>query len=270
MTSIQKVIKYCATAFAVFLTVSIIGGILGAAGLFGGVFGEGGVSEETETYTVSQNTTGLKVDINAADLTITKGESFFVESNLEKLTVEEKDGTLTVAEKSKIGWGQNYNNAVLILHIPGDFVFEKAEITTGAGRLTVDSLSADDLHLELGAGEVKIGELNASRRAEIDGGAGAVTISGGTLYDLDLDMGVGKLDLTAAILGNSELDYGVGEADLTLIGSKDDYRLTFDKGLGRAVVDGQEMSDGSTYGSGENRIDIDGGVGAVDVDFREK
>ena len=35
MTTFQKVIKYLAMAFAIFLTVSIIGGILSMFGLFG-------------------------------------------------------------------------------------------------------------------------------------------------------------------------------------------------------------------------------------------
>lgn len=36
MTTLQKVIKYLAIALAIFLTVTIIGGILSAVGLFGG------------------------------------------------------------------------------------------------------------------------------------------------------------------------------------------------------------------------------------------
>ena len=39
MTPIQRTIKYCAIAFAVFLSVSIIGGIIGALYvLIGGIF----------------------------------------------------------------------------------------------------------------------------------------------------------------------------------------------------------------------------------------
>jgi len=38
MTTLQKVIKYLAIAFAIFLTVTIIGGILSVVGLFGGLF----------------------------------------------------------------------------------------------------------------------------------------------------------------------------------------------------------------------------------------
>ena len=40
MTTLQKVIKYLALAFAVFLTVSIVGGILSAVGLLGSLFSD--------------------------------------------------------------------------------------------------------------------------------------------------------------------------------------------------------------------------------------
>lgn len=268
MTAIQKVIKYLAVAFAILLVVTIFSGILGTVGVFSGVFGRDGVAEEVTPYPVSSKVVSLKVDVGAADFTVGTADQFLVESNLKGLKVEEKDGTLTITQRGKIG--TNYRNPVLNLWIPEGYCFQKADITTGAGRLTVDTLSAEVLDLELGAGQVTIDRLNASAKASIEGGAGKVTISGGTLRDLDLEMGVGQLNLTAAILGRSELDYGVGEANLTLVGGKEDYKITFDKGLGAGKLDGEDMVDGGVYGDGENLIAIEGGVGAVQVDFCEE
>lgn len=267
MTSWQKAIKYIAIAFAICLIVSIVGGIMSAVGLIGGFIESDATADNIKTYTVSQDVTQLEIDINAADFTVTVGDEFAVESNLKDLTVKDTGGVLTIVE-NKI-WGRDYNNAVLTLFVPADFVFQKAEIETGAGRVAVDTLSADRLSLELGAGEVKIGELNASQKAEIDGGAGKITIEDGTLNNLDFDMGVGECDLSAAILGNSELDCGVGKANITLTGSKDDYCIQLDKGIGDAKIDGQSMSDGSIYGDGANKIEISSGVGAVKVNFEE-
>lgn len=268
MTTFQKIIQYLAMAFAVFFIVSIIGGILSAIGFLGGFLGNNGVSKDMTTYSVSQMIEEIEMDVNAADVKLTTGKTFSVESNLAYLSVEEKESSLIIKETENFWF--NSHNAVLSVCIPEGFVFKNANIMTGAGKLTVDMLSADRLHLELGAGAVNIRELNAGVESQIEGGAGKVTVSGGTLYNLDLNMGVGKLDLTAAVLGNSKLDYGVGGADITLIGTKDDYRIQFDKGLGSAVVDGESMEDGSVFGKGDNRIEIDGGVGSVKVDFKQK
>lgn len=267
MTTFQKVIKNLAFVFAIVLTVSIIGGLLGVVGLFGGLFDEDAVLEDAKTYTVSDNITELDISINAADFTIKQADAFSVESNLKNLTVKEKDGVLIIEENKR--FGVTYTGAALILYIPADTVFKKADITTGAGRLTVDSLSADSLKLELGAGEVNIGTLTAAKKADIDGGAGRITISGGTLHNLDLDMGVGQLNLTSAILGNSEFDLGIGESNITLIGSKDDYDIDAEKGIGNITVDGETVSNLNGNGNGENDIEINGGIGAINLAFKE-
>ena len=55
-----------------------------------------------------------------------------------------------------------------------------------------------------------------------------------------------------------------------LIGEEDDYKIELDKGIGEATLDGKEMSDDSVYGAGENYVEIDGGVGKLNITFREK
>ena len=161
MTTFQKTVKYIAMAFAIFLTVSIIGGILSMFGLFGGFFGGDAVTEDIKTYSVSSEIQSLEVKINAADFTIKQGESFSVESNLKHLTVEDKNGVLTIKETRK--FAHTYTGAILTLYIPADTVFEKANIITSAGRLTVDSMSASTMNFELGAGEVTIDTLVATQ-----------------------------------------------------------------------------------------------------------
>lgn len=268
MTTFQKVIKYIAMAFAVFLTVSIIGGILGAVGLFGGLFDDDAVLDDAKTYTVSGNITKLEVEINAADFTIKQADEFSVESNLKYLTVKEENGVLKIKENKR--FGLTYNDATMILYIPANTVFEKADITTGAGRLTIDTLSANSLKLELGAGEVNITSLNAFDDADIDGGAGKITISGGSLRNLDLDMGVGQLNLTSAVLGNSDFDLGIGETNITLIGSKEDYKIDAEKGIGNITIDGKSVSNFDGIGNGDNKIEVSGGIGAINLEFKEE
>ena len=167
MTTAQKVIKYLAMAFAIFLTVSIIGGLLSLFGLFGGFFSDDAVTEDIKTYSVSADIKSLEIKINAADFTIKQGESFSVESNLKHLTVEDKNGVLTIKETKK--YSKTYTGAVLTLYVPADTVFDRADIITGAGRFTVDQLSARTMKFELGAGEVTIDTLIATTAIDIDG-----------------------------------------------------------------------------------------------------
>ena len=62
---------------------------------------------------------------------------------------------------------------------------------------------------------------------------------------------------------------GNGELELTLSGSPEDYRITPDKGVGEALLNGEKMLDGETYGNGENRVELNGGVGSMWVLFDE-
>ena len=147
MTTFQKTVKYVAMAFAIFLAVSIIGGVLSMFGLFGGFFGGDAVTDGVKTYTISSDIKALEVKINAADFQIKQGEVFSVESNLKHLTVEDKNGVLTIKETKK--FVSTYTGAVLTLYIPADTVFESANIVTGAGRFTVDYFSADTINFLL-------------------------------------------------------------------------------------------------------------------------
>ena len=267
MTTFQKVIKYLAMGFAIFLAVTIIGGLLSAAGLFGGLFEGDEVSENMKTYSVASEVHDVDIEINAADLYIKEGEEFFVESNLKHIKVKEKNGLLKIEETQKLF--STYSGAVLTIYIPAGTEFDKVNLTTGAGRLTIENLSAETLDFELGAGEVSISNLIATSSADVEGGAGRITISGGALKNLDMDMGVGQLNLTTSLTGDCKMDMGIGESNITVIGNKDDYKLDIQKGLGSVSVDGKDVSEYGIGGNGTNRVEINGGIGTINVKFEE-
>ncbi|MBE5938203.1 MAG: DUF4097 domain-containing protein [Lachnospiraceae bacterium] len=267
MTTLQKIIKYLAFAFAIFLTVTIIGGIAGALGVMTVFFGEDNVGE-MKSYSLNSSIECLNVDVSAASLNIIQGDSFSLESNIKKLTVKEDNGTLRISEEDT-WFGIGANESSVRLTIPEGYVFDDAEISAGAGSVKIDSLFAKDLELSVGAGKADIGSLNAQDKAQIEGGTGKLSILGGTINNLTMEIGVGKLELTSKLTGNCNVDYGIGSAELSLLGGEDDYFIKLDKGLGDATIDGQSMSDDSVFGTGDNRINIDGGIGSIDIDFKE-
>ena len=258
MTRDGKIFLICiGSFFALLIIVSLVSGLLGFGGPAVG---------ENKTYEVTGEIKTLEVEIGAADFRIVKGEGFLVESNLKRLTFRQSGDELILTEKS-VG-NKNYNGAFLTIYIPEGTVFTEIDITTGAGRFTADVLSAEKLEMEFGAGEVSIGELNATREADIEGGAGQITIGGGSLNDLNFDMGVGELNITSLITGNSELNLGVGEVKITLIGGREDYTVELNKGLGSIRFDGESISTGKTVGNGKNSLQIDGGIGSIEVSFK--
>lgn len=269
MTTLQKIIKYLAIAFAIFLSVSIITGICGALISVTYFFSENASGEMAEHMIAEQviesDITSLRADISAAEFEIKTGEKFCVETNHKYLTCQESGGILEINETRP--FFTSHSGMKIIVTIPEGTVFDYASINAGAGSVRIDELLTGSLTINLGAGELNAGRLDASDKAEIDGGAGSVTISGGYMNNADIDMGVGELNLTSELSGKSSIDYGIGETNLLLVGTDNDYKIELDKGIGEAWLDGKKMSDDLVYGSGSRRIEIDGGVGELNISF---
>ncbi len=268
MTTWQKTVKYLALALAIFITVSIFSGICGAIASLSFLFGHRDSSGELTSYSVDGTVEELIIDISAAELSIQTGDKLRIDSNHKYLEVKESSGKLIVSEEQK--WFASHPEGIRVeIYIPEGVHFENADMQTGAGSVKIDALSADVLELQLGAGEVQIEKLTATKKTKIEGGAGELTIREGMLQNLDLDMGVGELNLTGKILGKSHLAYGIGEANVTLLGTADDYRIELDKGIMSAKLEGESIHGDSVYGSGNNQIEIDGGIGELSITFQE-
>ena len=259
MTRAQTIIKYVAFAVAALLIVGIFTGV---GELLSHLFDDKTPGEVKE-YQISDGVSELDIDIGAAEMRIVMSDTLYIESNLRNLTVEERGGKLKIEEKTL--FGTNGNDTYLTLYIPDGYTFTNLDIDAGAGRLTAEKLSAERLSLTLGAGEVVIGELTVSASAEIEGGAGALKIESGRIAGLDIEMGAGALTMTASLVGKCEIDQGVGEIDLTLVGDINDYCITANKGIGDIIINESQISTGAVIGTGENKIELNGGIGKIVV-----
>lgn len=266
MKTWEKVVKYLAIAFAVFLIVSIFSGIFRLLGLVSFVSEVDGTTEELTGYTVSEDIDELEIEIAAAEFTVSYGDEFIVESNLKNLTVKEDGNRLIIKERKHATI--NYNGkAILNIIIPEEKIFDEVYITTGAGKVTIDTLSADKLDMELGAGLVEINELNAYEKSAIEGGAGSLNIAGGSLKNLDMELGVGELILVSELIGECDIEQGIGAAGITLKGNADDYSIQVEKGIGSIKIDGQSVSNNTVLGTGANELEVNGGIGEIDIKF---
>lgn len=274
MTSAQKIIKYLALCLATFLMFLIISSLLG---VFYSVSKILDVQKDNEVTMDKMSTVNFKTDdISSLDinllftnLIIKQGDVLHVETNNEKVHFDEENNSLKIKEDSRSWLSQN-NKGNLILYLPENSQFKTVKIQAGAGKIQIENLVTDSLSLELGAGETSIQRLNVSENCKIESGAGKVSLLDGSIKNLDLDLGVGKFELTSSLLGSNKINAGIGSLELNLLGNKKDYLIKADKGIGAIHVDESVVSDDSTVGTGENTIKIDGGIGNIDVSFRNK
>lgn len=269
MSEVQRIVKYLAIAFAFFLIFSIISGIISTFMAIGNLLNHNkdSILENFETIEISDDETisTLDIDIVGANIIIKAGEKFQIKTNSKYIEVKQEMKKISIKENEN-SWLYKGKTADLIIYIPINFIFQKVSIETGAGLVEIESLSTKDMDLDLGAGKAEIEKLTVFNQVEIDSGAGEVKIQDANLNNLDLNMGVGKVTMNTKLSGRSTIDHGVGALTLNLIGEKDDYQIHLNKGLGSITIQ-EEALDNQTIGTGSNYLDIDGGIGKIDIHY---
>lgn len=270
MSQLQKTIKYLAIAFALFLLISIISGIMYGFSFLGDIFVKNNQNntKNLESLEYDQNVLTLDINVASSNISFKKGDAFKVQTNNKYIDSYQEENKLYLTERKNSMFHHKENNE-LVVYIPNDLIFDKIEIESGAGKMAIEKLSTKQLYLDLGAGKVTINDLTVLEKAKIDGGVGEITIKSSNIHNLDLDMGIGKLFLNSQLRGNNKIDSGVGKMNLLLLGSLSDYSITLNKGLGSSTINHKNMSEDTIYGTGENNLLIDGGIGSIQIDFRE-
>ena len=263
MSTAQKVIKYLALALAIFIIISIFSGLYFAGSLLGGVVINDDDACRMDDY--SPDSKVLCVSINSSVVEISQSDEAKVDSNNKYIKYEIKDNKFIVREE-KHSFIKNLKDSYVKVYIP-DLEFDEVYISNGAGKMTASDITTNNFELELGAGATEINNITSTNKTEIDSGVGQLDINNSQFNNLELDAGVGKLTLNAKLLNSTEIDAGVGEININLLDSIDNYRIQAEKGIGSIMLNGKEVRNEKFYGNGTNHIDIDGGVGSIDIHF---
>ena len=291
MTTLQKVIKYLSIIFGIFLIFVIISSILGIGYTVNKILSSNKYDDIKEEITnviddIKDNTNdnsnneeptkdieltqeefnNIKIDLTYSDLEINTGE-FKVETNSDNIITKIKDKTLIIKEKNT--WNIKFKNKQkVILYLPSNIELTDVEINNGSGKLYIASIIANNIDLDLGAGSTNIDNIIASN-TDIDTDAGTLNIDNGIINNLDLDLGVGKTTINAKLTGKNKIDIGVGGFYLNVLDNISNYKLKLNKGIGTIKVNDEEIKNDTTIGTGDNIINISGGVGSINIDFKE-
>ena len=269
----QKVIKYLAIAFAIALIVGIITTIVRVVSSIpltlkiGKNNNDSNNIIETSSDFENENVAFLDIDIAYSNLTIRKGESLKVESSNKNIQCKQDKQKIEIKERES-NWFNNTKKEELIVYVLENIQFDKVNINTGVGKVNIEILNTKVLKMDLGAGETSIQNINITESAKIDTGAGKVNIKEAKINDLRCDLGIGATEISAKLLENTRIGTGVGSLKLDVLGKKEEYETKINKGLGNVTIDEEKISDNEVVGNGENKIDIDGGVGEIKINFR--
>lgn len=256
MNTTQKVIKAFAICLAILIIASIINGAFYLINSF--LITDNDVTIN-ETYL--NDIRNIKIDVGTTDMIIKKGDTLSIaaENVSKKFAIKEEENTLTIKEKKLTFFG-NKKSPKTTITIPSSLT--DLSIDIGAGKLEISEVTTDKFSLDQGAGKVTITNL-LSTKTKVDGGAGELIITDSTLENLSLDQGAGKFYFSGTLLGKNKIDQGVGEVTLDLQGN--DYKFEASKGLGSITINKVSYKNDLEIGEGQNIIDIDGGVGSINI-----
>ena len=269
MTTLQKVIKYLAIGFAVFLIAVVINTIIGGVELLTEGFSfinnktqNVEIDEDYSTYRkFDESINYLNIDLAGSNLIIKTGEDLSVDTNSKNIKITNDNNRLMIVEtKKKINRGFKD----VIVTIPSNLIFDRVNISTGAGKVSVNGINTDILKMELGAGKVTL-ESIYSDKTKIETGAGNVDIKNSSLNDLDLELGVGEINIDGNITGESSIESGIGSLNLKLNLPSYMYKFDLEKGLGEIQVNNEKITGNKVIGDGDNYIKIEGGIGSIKI-----
>ncbi|MBQ9767791.1 MAG: DUF4097 family beta strand repeat protein [Lachnospiraceae bacterium] len=307
MNGIQKVIKYCAMAFAVFLSVVIIGSIAAVVlRVVAGVAIGNEISESrervdlSEQYSaeeiVAQGINSILIDCSG-EILVQPGEVLSIEATniTEDYEIRLENGRVSLKSHEPdflvnvFSWfGDMTEQEKVVVTVPAEFMPQEVKLYSGSGKVFVDALTADLLFIDSGFGKVNVTNGNF-KETELDTGSGSVTVKDsklGKLYldsgsgairmenvvaeDAEVDSGSGAVTFAGELTGDCDFETGSGAITLSLNGYEEDYRIEADCGSGTFRVNGKKLEDGSYGRNVKGELNIDSGSGSVSVEFTEE
>lgn len=275
MTTTQKIIKYLAIAFALFLVISIFSIIFGLSReIISSINSDKKDSKLLEEYTtISNNVNNIesfKIDISNDNIEIKEGEKFEVKTNDPDVKFYHENSKVKIKTDKTFSWHlSNSSRGTIIIYLPNEFNISELDLNLGAGKIDIDKIFVEILLMDLGAGTMTAKEINVYEKATINGGAGNINIYSGTINNLNLKLGAGNASIESDLTGSNTLTTGVGKLNLGLSRSKDNYKFDISKGLGNIILNDFDVSEDILIGDGETKIKISGAVGNIIINTAE-
>lgn len=233
MTEIQKIIKYCALALAVFLILIIVTTIVNIGY---------NILEKTDlinddnskilknNIVISNNESEIReidIDIKSSNIILKTAKNFKVETNNKDIKYSYEDGKVLIKQNNVNKWYLNKNNnSKLIVYIPSEISLEKINLKNNVGNIKIDF--------------EKISNLN-------------------------IDLDVGDIFVKSIIGGKNIIKSNVGDINLELLLKQEDYKFEFDKDIGDTKLNNNKIKKDTIIGNGNNILKIKTNIGDINV-----
>ena len=251
----------------------------------------------------AEGTTGLCILADVGGITLQQGDNYALEGeNLidEWFSTEMQDGCLTILYQPpspEAVQGIDTSAHHITVTLPASHSITRVELNAGTGTMAVSNLNCDSVLLSQGTGSMRIEELEADELT-IECGAGTVSGQGMIVTEKAvLQAGTGDIELNGDFSGYLGLEGGTGTTVLRLTQPRESYDIRGESVVKNILIDGKPLEnsgdswenwtpgeeiewEGWNFGkepasrhtaasAGEDKhiIEIDGGVGSVEIYF---
>ncbi len=223
---------------------------------------------EMAQYTPEGEIKELKIDNSVGNVKTEfyDGDKVIVDypkSDRYTMTVEEKDGVLTVNGLNKKHW---YYFSILpstlpvtTVKIPKDTVL-KLSVTVNAGQVELAEGEYLEANVTINAGSVSVLGMTCSDfKCEVN--AGSVSVKSLESASLDCKVKAGSFGAERIACPQVSVNVSAGSADMKIAGVKEEYNITIEKSAGSSNVASQTGTDAA------KRIGVSVSAGSVTIDF---
>ena len=265
----ERVIRTIALCFATALAVVIISGIVYTGCFILRVVGFVAGEEAGGTITYSEEFSGvtsLYLDCEVGEIIIRQGSDDAVRveaKNAEsKLQTNQSGNALTVGLKDH-NFFSFLSQSVLIITVPEDAILEELTVKVDLGRVVLEDISVQRLTAKSDLGSVEAERLHTSDSTLMEVGLGMLRVRNSTLKNPDLKGGLGLVEVKGDLSGSGRAEIGIGALELSLQGSREDYELVMDMGLGGSNLESYT----GPYASNAAKLLLKNGIGGATVQF---
>ncbi|MCI8482827.1 MAG: DUF4097 domain-containing protein [Lachnospiraceae bacterium] len=172
---------------------------------------------------------------------------------------------------------RNDESVRITMRVPKELMesgyLKKIEVDQDAGYLHVDTpLTAEEIQLNIDAGECFVAEkMTAAKKisAEID--AGRMELNELETEELEMSAGIGELYTSQVQAEKIEISCGIGSVEVEVAGKESDYSYEISCDVGNLQVGDHDYSgfgsERTIKNPGKKKMEIDCGVGDVDISF---
>ncbi|NLK28693.1 MAG: DUF4097 domain-containing protein [Clostridiales bacterium] len=157
--------------------------------------------------------------------------------------------------------------------LPEDYVAERITLKVRAGEVEADVIHARKGDFSVDAGRLEIASLQVLENSYYHVGAGEMVVDYISANDVKINCGVGDVRIDGIITGNSTIENNIGSVELNLFGKQEDYSYDVNTNIGDVIIDGESIGGLAQHRKIDNKVGnsltINCDIGKVIIYFRE-